>query len=274
MPDGTKVIRDLAYVSNGHPKQRLDLYFPAHDGKLPLIIAIHGGAFMAGDKQQVNVIQFLRAGYAVASINYRLSGDAIFPAAVEDCKAAVRWLRVSAGKYNIDPNRFGAWGSSAGGHLVAMLGTTTGTHAFDTGEDMGVSSVVQAVADFFGPTDFLQMDAHRLPTGMQHNPAGSPESRFIGGPIQENKEKVKQANPITYVSKKTPPFFIAHGEVDPLVPHHQSELLETALKKSGVPVTFYTVKGAGHGFNDPTVHRMLMEFFGKYLGAKNEAHHP
>lgn len=265
LPEGTKALWDLAYVTNGHPHQGLDLFLPNKPGKLPLIIAIHGGAFRGGDKTQNNGGQFLRAGYAVASLDYRLSGDAIFPAAVQDCKAAVRWLRANADKYNLDPDHFGAWGASAGGNLVAMLGTTGETKEFDVGEDLGVSSRVQAVADFFGPTDFLQMDAHRLPGGQIHDGAQSPESLYIGGAIQENKDKAARANPITFITARTPPFFIAHGDQDPLVPPHQSELLEAALKQAGVPVQFHTVKGAGHGFRDPAVEKQMMDFFERYL---------
>ena len=265
LPPGVKALRDLAYVTNGHARQKLDLYLPTKSGKLPLIIVIHGGAFRGGDKAQSTGGQFLRAGFAVASLNYRLSGDALFPAAVQDCKAAVRWLRANAAKYNLDPDRFGAWGSSAGGNLVAMLGTTGETREFDTGENLNLSSRVQAVADYFGPTDFLQMDAHRLPNGMVHDSAQSPESLYIGGPIQENKEKAAKANPITFITAKTPPFYIAHGDSDPLVPHHQSVLLEAALKKAGVPVKFYTVKGGGHGFRDPQAEKMLMDFFDRHL---------
>jgi acetyl esterase/lipase len=205
-------------------------------------------------------------GYAVASVNYRLSQHAIFPAQIEDCKAAVRWLRANARKFNLDPDRFGAWGPSAGGYLAAMLGTAGDTKQFDVGENRNVSSRVQAVVDFFGPTDFLQMDDHRPPDGMIHNRSDAPESLLIGGSIQENKEKVARANPITYITKGDPPFLIVHGDADPLVPHHQSELLEAALKKAGVPLLFYTVKGGGHGqFNDPKVPELVKDFFAKHL---------
>ena len=265
LPEGTRAFRDLAYVTNGHPRQRLDLYLPATEGTVPLVVVIHGGAFMGGDKQGENVAQFLRAGYAAASLNYRLSGDALFPAAVQDCKAAVRWLRAHAAEYHLDAQHFGAWGSSAGGNLVAMLGTTGETKEFDVGENLEVSSRVQAVADYFGPTDFLQMDAHRLPNGMVHDDAQSPESRYVGGPIQEQKDVVAKANPITFIGAKTPPFFIAHGDLDPLVPHHQSELLEAALKQAGVPVKFYTVKGGSHGFHDPTADKLMLEFLAAQL---------
>jgi acetyl esterase/lipase len=256
---------DVSYVTNGHARQKLDLYIPKSKKKTPLIILIHGGGFRGGDADTMNPAPFLAEGFAAASINYRLSGDAVFPAQIEDCKAAVRWLRHNASKYNIDPDRFGVWGTSAGGHLAAMLGTTGETRIFDVGENLEVSSQVQAVADWFGPTDFLQMDAHRLSTGMVHNGGGSPESQLIGGPLQQNKEKVAAANPITYITATAPPFLIAHGDSDPLVPHHQSELLEAALKKAGTPVTFYTVKGGGHGFRNATADEMRRKFFAKYL---------
>jgi acetyl esterase/lipase len=278
LPEGTIVHRDMPYVTDGHERQKLDLYLPKAEEKLPLIIWVHGGAWLAGSKTYGVPLDYLSDGYAIASINYRLSRHAIFPAQIQDCKAAVRWLRANAQKYNLDPNCFGAWGPSAGGHLVAMLGTTDDVNEFDAclgegspsrsgiGENLTVSSRVQAVADYFGPTDFLQMNEHRPPDGMVHNTPDSPESRLIGGYIQDNKDKVARANPITYVTKGDTPFLIVHGDMDPLVPHHQSELLEAALKKADVPVSFYTVKGAGHGgFKDPNVPKLTKEFFAKYL---------
>ncbi|MCG8702184.1 MAG: alpha/beta hydrolase, partial [Bacteroidales bacterium] len=124
LPTGTIVHRDLAYVRDGHERHKLDIYLPAQGEKLPLIINVHGGAFRAGSKERNVPVGYLKAGYAIASINYRLSQHAIFPAQIEDVKAAVRWLRAHAQTYRIDPQRFGAWGASAGGHLVAMLGVT------------------------------------------------------------------------------------------------------------------------------------------------------
>jgi acetyl esterase/lipase len=252
-------------VSGGHGLQKLDLYVLQAKKRVPLIIFVHGGGFSRGDKGDQNPAQFLSDGYAFAAVNYRLSDDAHFPAQIEDCKAAVRWLRSNAAKYNLDPDRFGAWGTSAGGHLVAMLGTTVDTTIFDVGQNLEVSSRVQAVADWFGPTDFLQMDAHKVPDGMGHNGAGSPESRLIGGALQLNREKATAANPITYITPNAPPFLIAHGDADRLVPHHQSVLLEAALKKAGVPVQFYTVKGGGHGFRNSTADKLRKEFFAKHL---------
>lgn len=225
---------------------------------------------MGGSKEEHVPLDYLSLGYAVASIGYRLSTDAIFPAQIEDCKAAVRWLRVNAEDFHFDPQHFGAWGESAGGHLAAILGTTGNVKVFDVGENLDIPSRVQAVVDYFGPTDFLQMDAHRSPgSKIQANPPDSAESRLVGGPIREMRDRVVQANPITYVSKDAPPFLIAHGESDQVVPHHQSELLETELKQAGVPVTLYTVKGAGHGkLGDPRVSQMNSEFLTTHLKPK------
>jgi acetyl esterase/lipase len=266
LPEGTTVHKDLAYVRNGHARQILDLYLPPAERPLPLVVYIHGGAWTMGDKADAPPVEYLSRGYALAALDYRLSQHALFPAQIEDCKAAVRWLRVHAEPYGLDPDRFAAGGASAGGHLAAMLGTTGHVGDFDVGADLDVSSRVQAVVDFFGPTDFLQMDAHRLRGGMIHDEADSPESRLVGGPIQENPEKVARANPITYIRSDAPPFLIVHGDKDPLVPHHQSELLAAALEEAGAPVTFYTVAGGGHGgFEDPKVDELTREFLEMHL---------
>jgi acetyl esterase/lipase len=266
LPKDAIVHRDLAYVPGGHDRQKLDLYLPASKGTFPLLINIHGGAFRMGSKEMGVPVEYLAQGYAVASINYRLSQHALFPAQIEDCKAAVRWLRANATRFGLDADRFGAWGSSAGGHLASMLGTTSDTQEFDVGPHLDQSSRVQAVVNYFGPTDFLQMDAHRLPNGQRHDPADSPESQLIGGPIQENPDKAARANPIRYVSAGDPPFLICHGDADPLVPHHQSQLLAAALENAGVPVTFYTVVGGGHGrFQDPKVPELTRGFLATHL---------
>ncbi len=265
MPEGTTAHRDLPYVTNGHPRQKLDLYLPKEGRELPLIIWVHGGAFRLGSKEDGVPLDYLAQGYALASISYRLSQHAIFPAQIQDCKAAVRWLRANAG-FSLDPHRFGAWGPSAGGHLVAMLGTAGDVSEFDVGENLEQSSRVQAVVDYFGPTDFCQMDNHRLPDGMVHDTPNSPESELVGGPIQENRDRVARANPVTYVTPHAPPFLIVHGDSDPLVPYHQSVLLEAALRQAGVPVSFYTVRGAGHGgFTDPQVPQLTQEFLARHL---------
>ncbi|MBV8142174.1 MAG: alpha/beta hydrolase, partial [Verrucomicrobia bacterium] len=206
------------------------------------------------------------------------SPQALFPAQLEDCKAAVRWLRAHAEEFGIDPNRIGVWGASAGGNLAALLGTTGEVRDFEVGENLGYSSRVQAVCDFFGPTDFLQMDAHRLPDGQIHSAPDSPESKLVGGPIQNNPEKVRRANPITYVDQGAPPFLIVHGTLDRLVPFHQSQLLVAALEAAGAAVTFHPVEGGGHGeyfgasggcglYSDPEVGPVVKAFFATHLVA-------
>ncbi len=266
MSDNMTIYRDLDYAGNGYRRQRLDLYLPPAAGPLPLLIWVHGGAFRMGSKADKVPLSYVEDGFAVASLNYRLSQQALFPAQIVDVKAAVRWLRAHAAAYNIDPNRFGAWGESAGGHLVAMLGVSGHVTEFEVGEHLNVSSHVQAVVDHFGPTDFLQMDAHRLAGGMVHDVADSPESELVGGPIQEHPERVAAANPVTYVRGDAAPFLIVHGDQDPLVPYHQSVLLKAALESAGVPVSFYTVAGEGHGnFRDPEVAVMTRDFLLKHL---------
>ena len=270
-PSGWKIGKDLPYVSYGAERQTLDLYVPPGAGPHPLVIWIHGGAWKTGSKADPLPLRLLAGErYAIASVNYRLSNMAKFPAQIEDCKAAVRWLRAHASEYALDPARFAAWGSSAGGHLVALLGTAG--DKFDLGEHTAVSSRVQAVVDYYGPTDFLQMDAHALPSApFKHAALDSPESELVGGPLLENDLVAARANPVTHVTRDDAPFLIVHGDRDPLVPLHQSQLLESALRKANVPVTLYVVAGAGHGQGfeqDPRIVPMVKEFLARALRAR------
>jgi acetyl esterase/lipase len=251
----------LAYGTDS-PNQVVDLYAPGgggdDDGPWPLIVAIHGGAFMRGNRggELPHVPELLERGYAVASIEYRLSGEALFPAAVQDVKQATAYLRAHAAELNVDPSFFAAWGRSAGGHLAAMLGVTSGQPTEFDGQ--GGDSSVQAVVDWYGPSDFLQMDAQFLaqpPTGdvppvQNHDEARSPESLWIGGPIQELPADAARANPITYVTRAAgplPPFFLAAGTSDHLVPHQQTLILADALRAHGTPVALRILQDARHG---------------------------
>lgn len=267
LPEGTGAHRNVAYVPNGHERQKLDLFIPAGaTNPLPLLIWVHGGAWLGGSKEQSPALPYLQRGYAVASLNYRLSQHALFPAQLEDCKAAVRWLRANAKEHGLDPDRFAAWGASAGGHLVALLGTTDGVKAFDTGGNLEVSSRVQAVVNFFGPTDLTQMQKQSPPdSSFDHDAPDAPGSKLIGGAVQANKDKAAAANPITYVSKDDAPFLILHGERDNIVPWQQSELLRDALQQAGVPVTFQIIEGAGHGFGGPEIDRLVGDFLARHL---------
>ncbi|HBV64260.1 MAG TPA: hypothetical protein DEF45_14705 [Rhodopirellula sp.] len=249
LPQGATFDRDLVYEVIQGRKLPLDLYRPKSTTPTALVIWIHGGGWKSGSKAGGGpaVLQLLQRGYAVASVEYRLSGEAVFPAAIEDCKAAVSFLRLHADKYHLDPKRFGVWGSSAGGHLVSLLGTTNDVDQFDTHPvTRKASSEVQAVCNWFGPSDFLRMND--FPSRINHDAADSPESRFIGGAIQDNPEQVQRANPASYASAGDPPFLHLHGDKDQLVPFNQSEILHAALKSSGVETTLYKVVGGGHGF--------------------------
>ena len=264
LPEGTKVYRNLEYVQGGHERQKLDLYLPEKaDGPLPVIVWVHGGAWLAGSKDGGGpALPFVGKGYAVAAINYRLSQHATFPAQIEDCKAAIRWLRANAKTYNLAPDHIGVWGASAGGHLVALLGTSGDVKDLEGKEGpTDQSSRVQAVVDWFGPTDLTKM-------GGSHDQPNSPEARLLGGPVQDNKDKAARASPITYVAKDNPPFLILHGDKDPTVPFSQSVLLAEALKKAGVEVTLQPVKGAGHGgreFSSAENLKLIEEFLDRHL---------
>jgi acetyl esterase/lipase len=224
---------NLAYASTS-PSQKLDLYLPeGFPGPFPVIISIHGGAFMGCDKSDLQVmpmLEGLKRGYAVAAINYRLSWQAQFPALVQDGKAAVRWIRGNASKYNLDPQRIAAWGGSAGGYLASMLGVSAGVPEL---EDLTLgypeqACNVKAVVAWFGPTDFLKMDEQlaesgfTYPEGLRHSDANSPESLLLGRKITDIPEVVKAANPETYVRSDAPVFFLQHGVKDPVVPYQQS----------------------------------------------------
>lgn len=244
---------DLAYAALS-PAQTLDIYLPDGDGPFPLVINIHGGGFRMGDKDMLDAPiarALLDKGIAVASIDYRLSGEARFPAAIEDAKAAVRFLRANAARYRLDPGRFLAFGQSAGGNLASLVGTTGNAATFDNPAlgHAGVPSNVVAVIDWFGPSDFGQMDAQARQQGCpaDHGAADSPESTYLGAPIATAPEKVRAANPITYIDPQDPPFLLQKGSEDCMVPVGQSLVLAEALRKAGVPVTYEVLEGAGHG---------------------------
>jgi acetyl esterase/lipase len=269
----TPTHKDVVYAG-ASPTQKLDIYLPAGAGPFPLILNVHGGGFMMGDKSNPpGTDEFLAEGYAVASVDYRLSGEAKAPAQIQDIKAAVRFLRANAARYKLNPDRFAAFGGSAGGSLVALLGTSCGVAALE-GPELGnpdQSSCVQAVVDQFGPTDFLQMDKQFAGTNcpINHDAANSPESMLVGAPIQTVPDKVKLVNPITYVSAKAPPFLIQHGTADCNVPPQQSQLLYDALKPLiGDKVTFTLLEGAGHGgaqFSDAANMKVVLDFLAKHL---------
>ncbi len=276
------ILKDIEYAVVHGVSLKLDMYLPAEtpDSPQPLIVWVHGGAWRGGNKQSAKGIAnlLINRGYIVASVRYRLSQEAIFPAQIHDVKGAIRWLRAHASTYNIDPARIGAWGPSAGGHLVALLGTSAdlfrhrvGNTAMDLEGEVGgntqYSSTVQAVCDYFGPTDFLRMND--FPSDIDHDAAESPESMLIGATIQDHQDLSQLANPITYISPNDPPFLIVHGTADPLVAFNQSELLYGELRRQyrkSKEVSFIPIAGGGHGgFKVPELPGKVVEFFDRHL---------
>ena len=280
------IIRDLPYAERSEA-QKLDLYLaagrPTHS---PVIIWMHPGGFHEGDKDGsaimplalINIIRLiqpaLERGYSVASINYRLSQEAIFPALIHDIKAAVRWVKANAPVYGFDPERVAAWGSSAGGYLAAMLATTGGVPEL---EDLslgnpGFSSGVGVAVDWYGPTDFSLMDTHHLQIGQPAHvhEALSPESILMGAPVMTIVEKCKAASPITYAGADSAPLFIQQGEGDPVIPYPQSIMLAERMKEALGEDKVYLeiVPKVGHAdpvfFTMENIHK-VMDFIDRHL---------
>jgi acetyl esterase/lipase len=259
------------------PAQQLDIYWPDQgSGPFKLILAIHGGAFMGGDKADVQLtpmLEGLKRGYALVSINYRMSAEAKFPALVQDVKAAIRWVRANAADCMFDPRRIAAWGGSAGGYLAAMACVSAGVAAL---EDLSLGNpeqdcTVQAVVDWFGPTDFLKMDQQLSEYGLtpqpgqEHSGAHSPESLLLGAQITSIPERVRAANPETYIHPAIPPFLLQHGTKDDTVPCLQSIRFAEKLSAAAGPekVTLHLLEGARHGdaqFNTPENLKRVFEF--------------
>lgn len=245
-PPGVKVLEDLAY-REGNAAWRLDLAMPEKTGTTPRpgIVFVHGGGWRGGDKRQgyflKGALDYAQRGYVCISVNYRLTGEAHFPACIEDVKCAVRWFRAQAKEYNLDPDRIGAYGDSAGAHLVAMLGVAGPDAKLEgDGPYPDQPSLVQAVCCSATPTDFSNWGAPGKPFPR--------ESDLLGGKPETHAERRKQASPISHVSGKSPPFLIIHGTADKTVPFSQGEAFSDALKKAGVKdVTFLKVDGASHG---------------------------
>lgn len=273
-PDPVKVYRDIIYASPRNEPQKLDLYVPSGlSSPPPIVIYIHGGGWEAGSKDAPLPLPLTRQGFALASINYRLSQVAKWPAQIYDCKAAVRWVRANAAKYGYSADKIGLVGDSAGGHLVALLATTAGNPKLEGDEgNIGVSSAVQAVVDYYGPTDFITLPDQV--TDEQRKNLDNPVTHLFGTPIWDNgfvagkREVAKEASPVTYVSAQAAPTFIIHGDHDNIVPLKQSIEFHDALKAAGADSTLVIVKGGGHGFNDPASALAATNFLKQHLGVK------
>ena len=257
-PLATPTHADLEYAtaepagSNGH---KLDLYLPAAaTGPLPVVIWTGGSAWMADTGKRTApglALQLNPAGYAVAGVSIRSSSQVKFPGQLHDIKAAIRWLRANATKYNLDAGRIAIMGDSSGGWTTAMAALTGDATGLEGSVGTtGPSSQVQAAVAFYPPTDFLTMDAWALRKCTPprcHDDAPSPESQLVGCAIQTCPEKVQAANPLRYVTPADPPMMILHGGSDPLVPHNQGEQLYMALNKACLEAVFISLPKAGHG---------------------------
>lgn len=271
VPKDIQLDRDIVFATINGQELKLDIAYPKDTRKArPAIVYIHGGGFEGGEKPTDQTVLFAQNGFVGVAIEYRLSSVAKFPAAVHDCKTAIRWVRANAKKYGVDPDKIGVIGESAGGYLVAMMGTSGGNSYLEgDGPYREYESSVQAVVDLFGPVDFA---------GMADAPGG-PVAKFLGKPASEDLELAKKANPITYVDDKDAPTLMIHGEKDDLVPLQQSGLLYDALTKAGGKARLVSVKNAGHGFSaspqgtviSPTlkeIEEMEVQWFKDVFGVK------
>lgn len=275
--DGSVRYESVTYaVALGFRPLLLDLWVPAGATAPPVVVWIHGGAWLIGDRRNLPptlrpdqvFTELLAAGLAVATIDYRLSREATFPAQLHDAKAAVRYLRAHADVLGIDTRRIGVWGESAGGHLAAMVGLTGGRDDLEGPlGPVGPSSAVDAVVVWYGPMD---LSAQPRPADPPDSAAGlltSPEDQLVGS---LDPAAQAAASPVSYVAPAAPPFLLVHGTADVLVPYLHSELLRAALTKVGVAAELVPVEGADHifaGYNDiDAVVRLSVDFLADRLG--------
>lgn len=268
-----RVLRDISYISDkSQPvanNQNLDLYVPTKPYPLiPLVVFIHGGAWLQGDKSEGNDVALLLAqnGFAVATLNYRFTDKAQYPAQLEDCQRAIAFLRSKAHDYGFDPDHIGVWGISAGGHLAALLGTRSGDHNGAEQSEIEKASQVQAVCDWCGITNLVSVkDQAGSRTRIDYDTANGPVAKLLGGLATDKEELAAEASPVNHVSKGDPPFLIVHGDIDDLVPFAQSQELAEKLQKAGVPTKLVVVAGASHQLGSEQEVKRMIEFFKQTL---------
>jgi acetyl esterase/lipase len=274
----TLVIRqDLPYADSQNPRQTLDLYLPSPQPSspsappLPVVVFIHGGGWKAGNKAAgaAHLTRLVQSGqYAGISLAYRLSSEAKWPAQLHDCKAAIRWIKAHASEYGLDPQKIAVWGSSAGGHLASLLGTSGDVPELEgsLGPHLSQNSRIQAVLNFYGPQNFLSLVSQE--SSVNRSTKDYPEALLLGGRIQDLPELAKAASPITYASAGDPPFLSAQGTNDPLVPPAQAREIHSALLKVGVESYLIEMTDAGHGFRSPELDTRIDRFLAKHLLGK------
>ena len=266
---------DMPYAGTSNPKQMLDLFLPRErktDKPLPVIAYIHGGGWVNGDRKSADhsmAVVAMSGNYAGISIGYRLSGEAKWPAQIHDCKAAIRWIRGHAKEYNLDPDHIGVWGTSAGGHLVSLLGVSPEVKELngDEGEFNDLSNKVTCVVNICGPQDMtgplMQGEA-----GKKDDPA---LSGLFGSPLKDHITEEKAASPLSYVSASSAPFLTAQGTNDQRVNFTNAQRIDEALRKAGVTSILFPVEGGGHSFHSTEVDKAIQQFFDLHLrGIKSE----
>ncbi len=270
LPDGATVTADIPFATVDGHELALDLYMPAAADNPPLLVWVHGGAWRAGSRKSVSSLTYVESGYALASVSYRLSGVAPFPAQSHDIKGAIRFLRANAGDYGYDASRIGILGSSAGAHLAALVGVTNGHSELegDVGGNLDRSSDVDAVVAYFPATNLTSILDQSTPFGL--NLRVPALEALFGGTIEETTGLARLASPVFHVDADDPPLYLLHGDQDPQMPINQSHELHGAFKDHGLPVEFEVVHGSPHGgpaFFDAVRNAMVVEFLDAHLGA-------
>jgi acetyl esterase/lipase len=261
-------LKDIAYVGGEHELQKLDIYLPANPGPHPLIVYVHGGAWRGGSKNDMPLGKLVAQGFAVASVDYRLSTVAPFPAQMHDIKAAIRFLRAKAGEYGLDARRFAIAGSSAGGHLAALAGVTAGNAELEgsLGAHRDQSSAVQTIISLFGASDLTTILAQSTPQGLKmREPA---LQLLLGGQPDTKADLARLASPVFQVAAHAPPLLLIHGDQDPQMPINQAHELQGRYEALGLPVEFHVIHGAKHGggqFYDDERIALMHAFLKKHL---------
>ncbi len=264
-----QVLKDIPYAQVDGRVLLVDLYLPRDTPDPPLLVWVHGGAWSRGSKSSVGPLGLASAGFAIASVDFRLSGEAPFPAQIHDIKAAIRFLRAEAKTYGYDPERIAIGGNSSGGHLAAFVGVTNGHAALEgeVGDHLDQSSSVQAIVDYYGPTNLASILPQSTPHGLSvRQPA---LDLLLGGQPDAIPEVAEMASVVTHVDATDPPLLIFHGDQDPQVPINQSHELHGAYKELGLTVHFEVVHGAAHGgpaFHDAERNELTRRFLAEALG--------
>ncbi len=273
LPEAMAVYPEISYAGNRNPRQMLDLLLPqkrAPGVRLPVVVYLHGGGWYRGSKDAGHT--WLRplvesGAYAGVAVNYRLAGEAPWPAQIHDCKAAIRWIRAHAARYGLEPERIGVAGASAGGTLATMLGVSGGVPELEgeVGPHGDRSSRVSCVVNLFGRMNFLAEPESARAAPAQAKALAGRLALLFGGPLEEREALARAASPVNYLTADDPPVFTIHGTRDPTVPFAQATEIDAGLKRAGVPHQLLVMEGFGHGFQNPEANRRARQFFDLHL---------